>query len=775
MNIKLIAILICSVIVLSVISVLNNNKLAQPSVVKQRQSPVFLSLQSPSDNQIITGKKFIVKGKTLPKSTVVIFTENNVNSIESDSNGNFRESIELSSGLNKLTVSAFTPNGEEKKVALDIVYDDSDKVKGDKESKDEDHGKADEAPGQVKKQEEAPQQSQSSQQSQSPQEQPKQEQPPAQENKAEQQASSGQTSQEPGPKQKATVGNVERVTTSSIVVEEKKFKQQIETKVDKNTIIKNQDNKVLELRKIKPRDEAAIITEERSTGGNITATPEDNDLHGKAARIYVNQATSSAQSKRHAVQGIITNVAGNNISIVHLQQTNRNFTFSVSDETVVKVKHIANATIKYLKAGQLIVAVGDLNDGNVLLAKWIHVIKDVDSSSPTTSPEISSVPISTVPSSVILPSNAVTPTYISSMTPSLIPSPTPVPCSLTSASWNTPSNPVSDGTSVGLKVEATGECAGKQVNFEIFESDSITEGGISDVVDVQPASVTFLGSLIPVEGIWTAKWQSDCLGLCNPPEYYFKTTLVGGNTIQSDLPLLSVEQESSPTPSPTPTPTPSSGVLSARSQTIYGTDGTKCFDSDGNNQLNERYYVPGYCQDNTGVYYDYCPNTWNRLSVGEYYCAKNDTSINTSTVKCQGLTLSCSNCGQCSDGAYRDSSINPESITLTPTPFAISTPPLDITPPVITRISPLPESTVSGIVNIEVVATDNVGVEKIDFYIASYHNVNIYLGTVRTAPYKIAWDTTKFINNWSHLIFATAYDAQGNSAEKYWAAVVSNP
>lgn len=557
-KLKLAAIFLCLAIALSIISVLGNKKLTQPSIIEQRQSSVFLSLQSPSDRQIIKGKNLLVEGKTLPKSTVVIFTENNVNSIESDSNGNFKESIELSSGLNKLTVSAFTPNGEEKKVALDIVYDDSDKVKGDKESKDEDHGKSSDAPGQVKKQEEAPQQSQSSQQSQSPQEQPKQEQPPAQENKAEQQASSGQTSQEPEPEQKATVGNVERVTTSSIVVEEKKFKQQIETKVDKNTIIKNQDNKTLELRKIKPKDEVAIITEKGSTDNNITIAPGEDSSLDKAARIYVNQATSSAQSKRHAVQGIITNVAGNNISIAHLQQTNRNFTFSVSDETVVKVEHIDNATIEYLKAGQLIVAVGDLTDQNILMASWIHVIKDVESS----------VPVTPVPSQTILPSEIPLPSIISTitsvLTPSiaLTPSPAPVPCSLTSASWNTPSNPVLEGTSVGLKVKATGECVEKQVTFEIFESDSLLEGVIDDQINVQSSPITFSGNLGEVEGEWTIMWENDCLGLCNPPEYYFKASLVDGNTIQSGSPLLMVEPLNSSQLTPTPSPTPTLEVTS---------------------------------------------------------------------------------------------------------------------------------------------------------------------------------------------------------------------
>ena len=85
--------------------------------------PLTLNLESPADETIVVSDRITVKGKTLPKTTVVFYTDSDANSIESDASGYFEGTINLSSGINTLTVEAFADNGEEKSISLDIVYD----------------------------------------------------------------------------------------------------------------------------------------------------------------------------------------------------------------------------------------------------------------------------------------------------------------------------------------------------------------------------------------------------------------------------------------------------------------------------------------------------------------------------------------------------------------------------------------------------------------------------------------------------------------------------
>ncbi len=65
-------------------------------------------------------------------------------------------------------------------------------------------------------------------------------------------------------------------------------------------------------------------------------------------------------------------------------------------------------------------------------------------------------------------------------------------------------------------------------------------------------------------------------------------------------------------------------------------------------------------------------------------------------------------------------------------------------------------STVSGIVPVNVSATDNIGVTKVDLYAKG-----ALVATDLTAPYSFSWDTSKLANGPASL-FAKAYDAAGN-------------
>jgi hypothetical protein len=82
-----------------------------------------LSIESPNDGTVATDGEVMVKGKTLPNTAVVFYTDTTDNSVESDGSGNFEGKIALASGINTLTVTAIDEGGEEKSVTLDIVYD----------------------------------------------------------------------------------------------------------------------------------------------------------------------------------------------------------------------------------------------------------------------------------------------------------------------------------------------------------------------------------------------------------------------------------------------------------------------------------------------------------------------------------------------------------------------------------------------------------------------------------------------------------------------------
>ena len=70
--------------------------------------------------------------------------------------------------------------------------------------------------------------------------------------------------------------------------------------------------------------------------------------------------------------------------------------------------------------------------------------------------------------------------------------------------------------------------------------------------------------------------------------------------------------------------------------------------------------------------------------------------------------------------------------------------------------SPSNGSTVFGLVDVLVTATDNVGIEKVELRIdGGLHATDL------TSPYLFSWDTTKETNR-SHTLAAKAYDAAGN-------------
>jgi len=98
----------------------------------------------------------------------------------------------------------------------------------------------------------------------------------------------------------------------------------------------------------------------------------------------------------------------------------------------------------------------------------------------------------------------------------------------------------------------------------------------------------------------------------------------------------------------------------------------------------------------------------------------------------------------------------------------IPSPPPDTTPPSVSINSPLNNSTVAGTISVNVSASDNVGVSRVELY-----KDGVLFGTDDNLLYSFSWDTTQDTNG-SHKLEAKAYDATNNTSVSTITVTVSN-
>jgi uncharacterized delta-60 repeat protein len=105
----------------------------------------------------------------------------------------------------------------------------------------------------------------------------------------------------------------------------------------------------------------------------------------------------------------------------------------------------------------------------------------------------------------------------------------------------------------------------------------------------------------------------------------------------------------------------------------------------------------------------------------------------------------------CDTGSYNDR----DDLVI---PVTGGTPPVDTTPPAAVFTAPAANSTISGTTTLQVNASDNVGVAKVDFY-----DGTTFIASDTTAPYAISRNTTS-TGNGSHTYKAMVFDAAGNQS-----------
>lgn len=93
-----------------------------PLNTQPASQPLFLKLESPSQETSAVDDTVLIKGQTLPNTTVAMFNEADEATIQSDQNGNFESKLLLGQGDNNLTITAFGDDDQEKTLNLRMSY-----------------------------------------------------------------------------------------------------------------------------------------------------------------------------------------------------------------------------------------------------------------------------------------------------------------------------------------------------------------------------------------------------------------------------------------------------------------------------------------------------------------------------------------------------------------------------------------------------------------------------------------------------------------------------
>lgn len=83
---------------------------------------IFLSLEKPKDEEVVSKKIITISGKTIPDAIVSIITENSQDIITPALNGDFSTTINVEDGQNLIETTAIAPNGESVKLTRTVTF-----------------------------------------------------------------------------------------------------------------------------------------------------------------------------------------------------------------------------------------------------------------------------------------------------------------------------------------------------------------------------------------------------------------------------------------------------------------------------------------------------------------------------------------------------------------------------------------------------------------------------------------------------------------------------
>jgi hypothetical protein len=102
-----------------------SNATAQSAKMTPSPTPdngLFLTVESPTDEQVFSKKVVPVSGKTAPGSTIIVSTEDGDQIVTPATNGNFSLSQSIPNGTTLMQITSIFPNGDEKRVTRSVTF-----------------------------------------------------------------------------------------------------------------------------------------------------------------------------------------------------------------------------------------------------------------------------------------------------------------------------------------------------------------------------------------------------------------------------------------------------------------------------------------------------------------------------------------------------------------------------------------------------------------------------------------------------------------------------
>jgi hypothetical protein len=96
------------------------------SVATPTQPPsapsIFLTVDRPTDEEVVTGKTIIVTGQTKKDAVITVIANSSEDVITPTTNGDFSTTVTLEDGQNIIEIIAIAPNGESSKTKKTVTY-----------------------------------------------------------------------------------------------------------------------------------------------------------------------------------------------------------------------------------------------------------------------------------------------------------------------------------------------------------------------------------------------------------------------------------------------------------------------------------------------------------------------------------------------------------------------------------------------------------------------------------------------------------------------------
>lgn len=83
---------------------------------------VFLTVDRPKDEEVVTSKILVVSGRSTSNAVVIVITETSEDVMAPAENGDFSTTVNLDEGQNVLEIISIAPNGESVRIKKTVTY-----------------------------------------------------------------------------------------------------------------------------------------------------------------------------------------------------------------------------------------------------------------------------------------------------------------------------------------------------------------------------------------------------------------------------------------------------------------------------------------------------------------------------------------------------------------------------------------------------------------------------------------------------------------------------